>query len=293
MNKYIALALVGLAFITGCGGSGTGTTVPTAVTGVVADGYLENALVFLDRNKNYQLDDGEPSATTDERGAYTLTISESEVGMYPIVAIAIKDQTIDQDTGLPVSDTYVLCLPEANVSGMLSNFISPISTLLREKLIANPDMTLAEAVAQLRNQLNMPVGMNILGDYVEGSLEGEYRQQYQSMHRVARQMAGLMADQAPLVMNEQRAYADRFRTMMGEMNRNLSQVADNAVNGEPMNSTVMNQIRTQMQERLGGMPITGGFGNYSAMFRNQTSHSYFWNYSGGRMRPSGQMGMMW
>ena len=291
MKKHIALALMGMAFITGCGSSGTSS--PTAVSGVVADGYLENALVFFDKNKNYQLDEGEPFATTDEHGAYTLTVSAEEIGLYPIVAIAIKDQTIDQDTGLAVSDTYVLCLPEASVSGIVSNFISPMSTLLREKLIANPDMTLSEAVIQLRNQLNMPLGMNILGDYVEGSLDGEYQQQYQAMHRIAQQMAGLMADQAPLVMNEQRVYAERFRNMMGEMNQNLSLIATNAASGGPMNSTIMNQIWAQMQERIGGVPVAGGFTNYSGMFRNQTSHSYFWNYSGGRMRPSGQMGMMW
>lgn len=291
MKKHIALALMGMAFITGCGSSGTSS--PTAVSGVVADGYLENALVFFDKNKNYQLDEGEPFATTDEHGAYTLTVSAEEIGLYPIVAIAIKDQTIDQDTGLPVDGTYVLCLPEASVSGIVSNFISPMSTLLREKLVANPDMTLSEAVIQLRNQLNMPLGMNILGNYVEGSLDGEYQQQYQAMHRVAQQMAGLMADQAPLVMNEQRVYAERFRNMMGEMNQNLSLIATNAASGDPMNSTVMNQIRAQMQERVEGVPVTGGFANYSGMFRNHTSHSYFWNYSGGRMRPSGQMGMMW
>lgn len=292
MKKHIALALLALASFTGCGGSGTGTTSPTAVTGVVADGYLQNALVFLDKNKNYQLDNGEPSATTDEHGAYTLTIPESDVGLYPIVALAIKDQTIDNDTGLPVSNTYVLCLPEASVSGIVSNFISPMSTLLREKLIANPDMTLAEAVTQLRNQLNMPAGMNIMGNYVEGAREGEYRQQYQSMHEVARQMAGLMADQAPLVMNEQRAYSDRYRSMMGEMNLSLSRIADNVADGDGTNSTLMNQLRTQMHTRIQGVPVTGGFANYSAMFRNQTSHSYFWNYSGGRMHASGGMGMM-
>jgi NADH:ubiquinone oxidoreductase subunit 2 (subunit N) len=58
-----------------------------------------------------------------------------------------------------------------------------------------------------------------------------------------------------------------------------------------MSSTFMNSMMSQMQTSLGGIPVSSGFMNYSGMFRNMTSHQYFWNYSGGRMTPgTGMMG---
>ncbi len=290
MKKIIAvIGLMSAAFIAGCGGSGGSTTAP--VSGVVADGYLRNALVFLDKNGNYQLDAGEPSARTDQNGAYTLNVAPEDVGKYPIVALAVKGETVDLDNpGQTLQNTYVLCIPATAVSGTVgSNFISPMSTLLREKLEANPGMTLNEAMTQLRNQLNMPAGMDMLGDYMAGSRSGGYQAQYQAMHRVAQQMASLMGDQAGLVMNGTNVNAARFRGMMGQMNQDLPQIADNAAQGLGMNSAFMTSMQTQMQAMLGTISTVSGFGNYSAMFRNMTSQQYFWNYSGGRMHPASGM----
>lgn len=61
-----ALAAIAAATLAGCGGGGSGTTTAasTTVSGTVADGYLANAQVFLDKNGNYQLDPGEPNAMT-------------------------------------------------------------------------------------------------------------------------------------------------------------------------------------------------------------------------------------
>ena len=161
MRKIIAaLSLMTVGIISACGGSGS-TAQTTPVSGVVADGYLQNALVYLDKNGNYQLDPGEPNTTTDPHGGYTLNVDPADVGKNPIVAVAIKGQTIDMDSGTAVQNSYALCTPGAGVSGSVSNFISPMTTLLREKLEANPGMTLAEAMTQLRNQLNMPAGMNM------------------------------------------------------------------------------------------------------------------------------------
>lgn len=289
MRKIIAaLSLVTVGIISGCGGSGS-TAQTTPVSGAVADGYLQNALVFIDRNGNYQLDAGEPHTTTDQNGSYTLNVAPGDIGNYPIVAVAIKDQTIDMDTGLPVQNSYVLCIPGAGVSGSVGNFISPMSTLLREKLEANPGMTLTAAMTQLRNQLNMPAEVNMLGDYMAGANAGQYQAQYQAMHQVAQQMAGLMGDQASLVMNGNNANMVRFRAMMGQINQNLPQIVDNVTQGQGMTSTFMNTLRTQMRTMLAAMSVTAGFSNYSALFRNMTSHQYFWNYSGGRMQPRGGM----
>ena len=295
MKKYLVTiaALLTVGLIAGCGGSGSTPASSAAVSGKVADGYLVGATVFMDKNNNYQLDAGEPHTTTDANGAYTLmNVDPADVGKYPIVAMAIKGQTTDLETG-PVSDSYVLSMPAAAVFGMhSSNFISPMSTLIREKMspIPNrPAMTLTEAMAQLRNQMNLPAGIDMMADYVAGSQPGTMNAtQYQTMHVNAQKMAGLMAGQAGLVMPGNVMNLNRYRGMMGTINSNMPAIAVNAIS-----STFMTGMMTQMQAQLGAMPMTG-FTNYSGLFRNMTSNRYFWNTTGGTTTPTTPMsgGMM-
>lgn len=295
-TKIFAAAVVTAALagaIAGCGGSGT-TSAPVSVSGTVADGYLVGAEVFLDKNNNYQWDEGEPKAMTGPDGKYTLTVAAGDMGKYPVVVHAIAGSTVDKDTGKPVSSDYVMTAPAA-----AGGFVSPMSTMVRAKMEANPGMTMAQAMVQLRNQLNLPAGMDMLADYVAaGGVPGQYQAQYQSMHEAAQQMAGLMADQSNLVMNGSAVNMGRYLVMMGQINQNLPQIANNAFQGMGMDSAFMAGMRSRMQTALAAMSTnggfgnysTGGFGNYSALFRNMTSQHYFWNYTGGRMQPGAGMG---
>jgi hypothetical protein len=294
MKKQILTiaAVVTVGLIAGCGGGGSSTpTSSTAVSGKVADGYLIGATVFLDRNGNYQMDAGEPSTTTDANGAYTLNVDPADMGKYPILAMAIKGQTIDKDTNQTVPNSYILSMPAAAMSGTVSNnFISPMSTLIREKMAANPGMTLTDAMTQLRNQMNLPAGADMMSDFVAGSQTGMSAAQSQTMHTIAQQMAGLMSGQAPLVMNGSGVNQNRYRSMMAAINSNMSAIAANVINGQGMNSTFMTGMMSQMQAQLGAMPMGGGFANYSGMFRNMTSHSSFWSNTGTPITPmSGSM----
>lgn len=290
-NIVTIAAVLTVGIIAGCGGSGSSPAATTTISGSVADGYLVGATVFLDKNGNYQPDSGEPSATTDANGTYTLNMDPADVGKYPIVAMAIKGQTLDKDTNQTVPDSYVLSMPATSVSGTVnSNFISPMSTLIREKMAANPGMTLNDAMTQLRNQMNMPAGINMMANYVAGSQSGTDAAQYQSMHTIAQQMAGLMAGQAPLVMNGSSVNVNRYRGMMGTINSNMPAIAANAMNGLGMDSAFMTSMMTSMQTQLGAMQMTGFFTNYSGMFRNMTSHSSFWSSTGTPTTPmSGSM----
>ena len=289
MNKQIITlaAALSLGVLAGCGGGGSSTpSTSTSVSGAVADGYLVGATVFMDKNSNYQLDAGEPTAMTDANGAYTLSIDSADMGKYPLVAMAIKGQTIDKDTNQPVANSYMLSMPAAAMSGTVnSNFISPMSTLIREKMAANPSMTMNDAMTQLRNQMNLPAGMNMMADYVAGSQSGTNATHYQTMHTTAQQMVGLMAGQGTLVMNGSGANQNRYRSMMATINSNMPAITANVMNGQGMNGTFMANMMTQMQTQLGGMPINGSFGNYSGMFRNMTSHNSFWSHTGTPMTP--------
>ena len=161
-------------------------------------------------------------------------------------------------------------------------------------MAANPGMTFNDAMTQLRNQMNMPAGIDMMADFIAGSQPGMNATQYQTMHTTAQQMAGLMAGQASLVMNGNGVYMNRYRSMLGTINSNMSGIAANVINGQGMDSTFMTGMMSQMQAQLGAMPMGGGFANYSGMFRNMTSSRYFWNTAGGTMTPSTPMsgGMM-
>ena len=273
-------AIFTVALIAGCGSSGS--TSGTSVSGKVADGYLVGATVFVDKNGNYQLDADEISTTTDANGAYTLNVDPADVGRYPIVAMAIAGVTKDLDTNAFVAGSYVLCIPAVAVSGTVnSNFISPMSTLIREKMDANPGMTLTEAVTELRNQMGLPAGFNLMADYVAGSGQGMMNAaQYQTMYTTAQQVAGLMAGQTGLVMNGGAVDVNSYRSMMGMINRDMSVITANAAD-----STFMTGMMSQMKTQLGGMQVSGGFANYSGMFRNMTSSSNLWSSTGNPMAP--------
>lgn len=299
LRGYGAAVLFCLGTLSGCSGGGDGghmTTTTTSVSGRVADGYLVNAQVFLDKNANYQLDQGEPETTTDATGSFTLNIDPSDQGKYPIVALAIKDQTVDlDDPEQKVANTYVLSMHAVAVSetsatgttGTVKNFISPISTLLRETLEANPGMTLAEAMTKVRNQLDMPGEMNMMGDYIFGSYSGSHKEGYQRMHGTARRMAGLMGDQAGVVMNGRTPDVGRYRGMMGQIGQSLQEIAYSTAQGEGMNSGTMQTLRDEMHNSISAIPAMTS-GNYSGMFRNMTSHRSFWNTSGGNKMPMRQ-----
>jgi len=287
MKRVFTAALLIIATaIAGCGGGG-GSSVPVATTisGTVADGYLSGAEVFLDKHGTYQWDGVEPRTTTDANGAYSMTVSAADAAMYPIVARAIGGTTIDKDTNTAVMNSFVLSAPAGH-----AGFISPMSTLIREKMSANPSMTLTDAMTQLRNQMNIPAGIDMMANYVAGSQSGMNAGQYQVMHTIAQQMVDLMAGESALVMNGSSVNVNRYRSMMATINSNMSGIAANAKNGLGMNSTFMTTMMTTMQSQLGAIPMTGGFMNYSAMFRNMTSSGYFWNTNSGTTTPKTPMG---
>ncbi len=200
--RLVAFYIFSAVIITGCGNSeetttaGVGTggtgTLAKVISGSVADGYLVNATVFLDRNGNDRLDAGEPSTKTDINGAYTLSVDPADIGKYPIFAQAIQGVTIDKDTNQTVANSYILSLPKEFVSDSVnSNFISPISTQIYKTKIENPNMPLDDIMDQLRVNMNLPDGINMRADYVSlgaaTSLDPN-RHNYQIMHTMAQNM---------------------------------------------------------------------------------------------------------
>lgn len=297
MKKQLVTAAAFLAagIIAGCGMGGSGMTMSapatTTVSGKVADGYLVGATVFLDRNRDYLLDEGEPSITSDATGGYALNIDPTDLDSngklkYPIVALAIAGQTIDLDTpDQTLQKSYVLSMhalsvtpsEAGTVTGSVSNFISPMSTQLRELMETGKFETVQQAAEELRAQLGMPAGMNMLSDYVRlgsASSTDPNRANYQAMHTAARNMASLMGGQMPQVMGTGAGIGtsagaaasvdvNRYRAMMGGIFRNISSVRVPSAQSEM--TTLMATMASNLNNITPGQP----FRNMSSAFRGR------------------------
>ena len=71
-TKKTFISLVYIFLISCSGGGGDNNDRSNGLTGRVVDGPLSKSQVFIDLNGNWQLDDNEPSAVTDEQGYFTI-----------------------------------------------------------------------------------------------------------------------------------------------------------------------------------------------------------------------------
>lgn len=254
--RLITLCLISGALMAGCGSGsftsagassgGTGVLL-ASVSGAVADGYLEKATVFLDRNDNYQRDDDEPYDITDSNGTYTLTVDPADVGMHSIVALVTKGVTIDKDTNQPVANSYLLSMPKNSVSGTASsNFISPITSQLREMMETGGYASVQQAADALRTRMGLSAGIDITADYIANKNT--------SLHTAAQYMATIMGNQMDQVMGSSGSVdKDRYRSMMGTIFNNMSTVmgARSQDDLEELNRTMTTMMSTMPSSTMG------------------------------------------
>ena len=261
------LTIIAAGMIAGCGSGGTTSMMSpqggsrSSISGKVADGYLAGATVFMDKNGNYQLDAGEPSATTDQNGAYTLmNVDPADVGKYPIVVLAMKDMTIDMDNPTQkLTSSYVLSMPATAVSGTVnSNFISPMTTQIREMMETGTYITTQQAMDALRAKMGLAAGTNVMSDYMAANNT--------AMHAAAQNMAGLMGSQMTQVLSSSGSTAsvdvNRYRGMMGTIFSNISSVK--------VPNASMTTIMSTMATALSNVPASSSgmpFKNMSTTFR--------------------------
>lgn len=155
------------------------TPAPTTISGIAADGYLRDATVCLDINNNGRCDDGEPSATTGDGGAYTLDPGVYDPEAYPMV-VEVTSQTIDEDNGQAVGADYTLRAPAGKYG-----FVTPLTTLIQTKIDQNPALD-ADAAAQLIGlQFNIEDPDKLYEDYVAGAGDDELDTLHQGAQMVA------------------------------------------------------------------------------------------------------------
>jgi hypothetical protein len=168
--------------------------------------------------------------------------------------------TVDKDTGTAVTNSYMLSMPALAVSGSVSNnFISPMTSQLREMMETGKYANMQDAMDALRTQLGMP-GIDMLSDYMAANNV--------PMHTAAQNMASLMGSQMPQLFHTNGSTTtmdvNRYRGMMGTIFSNMTSIkGQNA-------QTVMVNLNGAMTTLLTNMPMlsTGQpFRNMSAAFR--------------------------
>jgi len=92
-NLALSLVTLSLLALSGCGGASNGNNTEDvkerlSFSGVVVDGYIKNAVVFLDVDGNGMRGENEPSTITDDNGSYYFKniVLKSDEAFIPIVA---------------------------------------------------------------------------------------------------------------------------------------------------------------------------------------------------------------
>jgi len=164
------------------GSSNVGTT--QNVTGRVADGYLVGATVCLDKNINGACDSGEPSATTISGGQYELkNVNQADLAKYPVV-VEVNSATVDEDTGSAVSKPYTLSAPPGK-----PQFVSPITTLIANKVLTDPNTTLEQAEVEVKANIGE---IDPYKDFIEAKKTDD---KYKKVHKIAQVVTQVMAEQ--------------------------------------------------------------------------------------------------
>lgn len=158
--KTITVAL--LVALSGCGGGGSGSSAPvvaptptptptptpvpvptpsTTLSGVVADGYISGATVYLDANNNGLQDAGEASTTTDSAGRFSLAPAAS-VTQLAGAHLRISGGT-DTSTSQPFTSTMSAIVEDAANKPFLP--ITPLSSLTDAMVSSGAAATIMQA----------------------------------------------------------------------------------------------------------------------------------------------------
>ena len=149
-------AAVGALSACGGGGGGVAASTTTSVPVTVMDGLIQGAIVCLDINSNGICDTSEPQATTNAAGLASLSVPNTDLGKYPVVAV-VPVGAIDADSG-PVATAYTLTAPADQTA-----VISPLTTLVQQ-VVASTGASTADAVSVVQNQAG--ISSSPLANYV-------------------------------------------------------------------------------------------------------------------------------
>ncbi|MGZ8357465.1 MAG: hypothetical protein ACXWVF_12685, partial [Telluria sp.] len=165
--KRTSLAVAVAFALSGCGGGGSSpapvtpppappvTPAPpqtTSLNGVVVDGYISGATIFIDTNNNYIIDAGESSATTDASGRYALTFTGSAADLNG----KRLRMTGGTDTSTQQPFTHAMSALVSDVATKPFVPVSPLSTIV-DAMVASGAVP---GIAQAREALAKVLGLS-------------------------------------------------------------------------------------------------------------------------------------
>jgi uncharacterized repeat protein (TIGR04052 family) len=160
----LCLSAITLAALGACGGGGSSDSpATTSVSGSVVDGYLSGVTVCLDVNKNGACDSGEPTATTNANGAYTISgVSTSDAAAATLLAV-VPSSAHDSDdaAGSSVGSNFVLHAPAGKT------VISPLTTLVHQAMLKDGSKTADAAAAALKAEVSSLSSTDVFADYIK------------------------------------------------------------------------------------------------------------------------------
>ncbi|OIQ26778.1 hypothetical protein [uncultured Vibrio sp.] len=140
------------------------------------DGYLIDADIYVDRNRNGAADSTELLENkTNDNGEFTLEESDKN---YPIIIKAIAGQTYDSDKGGRLAEGFeFIAQPGIDI-------VSPFSTIAFDENLS---------LDALAGQFNLPSSV-VSGDYVHQKSESEYGDSAAQVHALARALTQVIGD---------------------------------------------------------------------------------------------------
>lgn len=141
-SKFATMALLApLAGLTACTSSSNSDSSGVTASGVVYDGYLQNARVCVDVNLNKACDSGEPVSATDTAGNFSIAGLSETQALRPLVAV-VGTGTTDADDGNAVDAGLKFSAPAQ------SKTVSAYSTIIQSNI---------EAILASGNQQNQTI----------------------------------------------------------------------------------------------------------------------------------------
>ncbi|MBE8167052.1 MAG: hypothetical protein HAW66_01625 [Shewanella sp.] len=155
------------------------STPLVTLTGKVADGYIENALVCIDKNNNSVCDNDEPQAITDAQGTFTIpSLTQETIDSFPLVA-EISENSKDTDTG----DNFPSSLTFTAPSGYI--FISPVTTMVQHLIELGDDKSAAEQTIQEKLSTDIHPNKDYIAVENDETKEQSIRDDAKSLHSTA------------------------------------------------------------------------------------------------------------
>ena len=202
------------------------TPLASTITGTAADGYLRGAKVCLDVNENGVCEDAEPQDTTIVGGVYVITVAPG-IDIDKPLLVEVSAQTVDEDDGKLVGKPYVMKAPAGK-----HQFVSPITTLVQQEIENNPALSAADAETKVKSALSMvdDTEVSLFDDFVAKKKIDANKEKYTDLHKTARVIAALMAEQTEALKSALAEVAstgnekESFALIMDSINKHLARI---------------------------------------------------------------------